>query len=440
MAGPTNVAVVSTGAPARIGIAVGAWLGAITAAHLVLADEPLGSAPDMLLLAPPLHGRFDVRLGLEAVPAIAVGTLLVLLGGRAAQRLPWGGLLVGATAATIAWAVALAMVDGSDGLLRGVLGRTEYLADVARVHDIGALLRDYPDLVRARGLSAHSSGHPPGPLLVLVGLDRVGLGGPEPAAVFFVAGGAAAVPAVLVAAREVTDEAFARRAAPYLVLAPLALWIATSADALFAGVTAWAATAVVLATGRAGHRSDALAIAGGLAFGAALFLSYGLSLLAMVPLVVAIARRRWRPIAVATAATLPVALGFLLAGFSWIEGLFATRERYLGGIADHRPHLLFVVVNLIVLALVLGPIGTYACSQVRERGAGLLVGGAAIAVVLADLSGMSKAEVERIWLPFAVWLLAACGTLRVSARQDRALLGIQAAACVVLAVTVRTAW
>ena len=27
-------------------------------------------------------------------------------------------------------------------------------------------------------------------------------------------------------------------------------------------------------------------------------------------------------------------------------------------------------------------------------------------VVLADLSGMSKAEVERIWLPFVPWLTA----------------------------------
>jgi hypothetical protein len=28
-------------------------------------------------------------------------------------------------------------------------------------------------------------------------------------------------------------------------------------------------------------------------------------------------------------------------------------------------------------------------------------------VVVADVSGLSKAETERIWLPFAVWLVAA---------------------------------
>ena len=34
-----------------------------------------------------------------------------------------------------------------------------------------------------------------------------------------------------------------------------------------------------------------------------------------------------------------------------------------------------------------------------------------LALLVADLSGMSKAETERIWLPFAVWLLPACAFL-----------------------------
>jgi hypothetical protein len=37
----------------------------------------------------------------------------------------------------------------------------------------------------------------------------------------------------------------------------------------------------------------------------------------------------------------------------------------------------------------------------------VLVVAALLAVVIADLSALSKAETERIWLPFAVWLLAA---------------------------------
>ena len=333
-----------------------------------------------------------------------------------------------------------ALVDGSDGLLRGVLGPTEYLADVGHVSDVGDLLRQYPDLVRTRGLAAHSSGHPPGLLLALVELDRIGLGGAEPAAVVFVAGGAAVVPAVLLAARDVAGEAYARRAAPYVVLAPAALWVATSADTLYAGVSAWAATAVVLATARTGRRSDVLAVAGGVGFGLALFLSYGLGLVAVIPLVVAIARRRLRPIVVAAAAAFVVGFGFLAAGFSWFEGFSATRERYFAGIASQRPYLTFLVVNLVVLALVLGPTGCYAIASLRNRSAWLLVGGAAGAVALADLSGMSKGEVERIWLPFALWLLLACGTIETSAAATRGLLGLQAATCIVISTTVVTAW
>jgi hypothetical protein len=33
------------------------------------------------------------------------------------------------------------------------------------------------------------------------------------------------------------------------------------------------------------------------------------------------------------------------------------------------------------------------------------------AVVVADLTGLSKAEVERLWLPFAVWLVVPCALL-----------------------------
>jgi hypothetical protein len=41
----------------------------------------------------------------------------------------------------------------------------------------------------------------------------------------------------------------------------------------------------------------------------------------------------------------------------------------------------------------------------------LLVSAAAFAVVVADVSRMSKAEVERIWLPFVPWLLLSVALL-----------------------------
>jgi hypothetical protein len=41
----------------------------------------------------------------------------------------------------------------------------------------------------------------------------------------------------------------------------------------------------------------------------------------------------------------------------------------------------------------------------------LLALAAVLGVLAADISGMSKAEVERIWLPFAVWMMIPCALI-----------------------------
>jgi hypothetical protein len=61
---------------------------------------------------------------------------------------------------------------------------------------------------------------------------------------------------------------------------------------------------------------------------------------------------------------------------------------------------------------------------------------AGAAILLADLSGLSKAETERIWLPFAVWLLAGAGLLPSGWRW----LILQAATALLVDHLVRTAW
>jgi hypothetical protein len=42
---------------------------------------------------------------------------------------------------------------------------------------------------------------------------------------------------------------------------------------------------------------------------------------------------------------------------------------------------------------------------------------ATIGIVAADLSGLSKAEVERIWLPYTIWLMPAVALLPVAHRR-----------------------
>jgi methylthioxylose transferase len=59
-------------------------------------------------------------------------------------------------------------------------------------------------------------------------------------------------------------------------------------------------------------------------------------------------------------------------------------------------------------------------------------------VLLADLSRMSKGEVERIWLPFVPWLLLS--TALLPERWRRAGLALQLATAVLLEVLLFTSW
>ncbi|GIM89755.1 hypothetical protein [Paractinoplanes toevensis] len=79
-----------------------------------------------------------------------------------------------------------------------------------------------------------------------------------------------------------------------------------------------------------------------------------------------------------------------------------------------------------------------AALAVPGRGFLLLPLAAVGAILLADLSGYSKAEVERIWLPFAVWLMA--GAALLPARTRRHWLIAQAVVALVVNHIVLTVW
>jgi hypothetical protein len=222
---------------------------------------------------------------------------------------------------------------------------------------------------------------------------------------------------------------------------PAVIWWQT-ADALFAGVSAWAITLIVLASGRADARADLYALAGGLLFCITAFLSYGLVVLALIPAVVCIARRRARPLFLAALGAVPVFAIFAAMGFSWFAGFVATRHQYWTGVAIHRPYSYFLLADIALLAIAVGPAVAVALPRVRDRKTWLLVGSILGVVALADLSGMSKAEVERIWLPFVPWLVLATGAFATHcrARLVRRLLALQAACTLIVAVTVWSQW
>ncbi len=361
--------------------------------------------------AAPFVGAWLPAWGWRVLPAAVAAAAAVAWGPELAARLSWRRLLTVAMLAAAAWAVALALVDGPGALTAPLTTRYEYLHDVPRVASAGPrrFLETFVEQVPT--FATHVKSHPPGMVLALWGLDRVGVGGPRWAAVLVLAGGAAGVVGALTAAKEMVGEAMARRAAPFVALAPAAVFVATSPDAVFAGVAAWGVALLVLATGREGRRSDALALGGGALLSAALFLSYGAVLLLAVPAAVALARRRRRPLAIAGLTVAAIALVFAVAGFWWLDGLSAARAAYHRGLASRRPYGYFLVANLAVFAVLLSPATAAALTRLRHRRLWLLVGAALASVALADLSGLSKGEVERIWLLFVPWVVLACASL-----------------------------
>ncbi|GAA4018050.1 hypothetical protein [Streptomyces plumbiresistens] len=403
---------------------------ALAAALLVAAAVLVGTAVQerdgtLRVGWPPLLATWDPHVGPGTPAALAVGIAVVVYGPSLAGRLPWRALLLAVWGAGLAWTWSLALVDGwHRGVAEQLTTRNEYLRVIDRFHDIPAALADFNHhiLIDAPdNWPAHVAGHPPGATLTFVLLDRVGLGGGGWAGAWCITVGTTAAVAVLVAVRTLADESLARRAAPFLVLAPAAVWVGTSADGYFAAVAAWAVAFLALAV--TGHRPGWTGPASGLLFGLTLYLSYGLTLFAVIAgAVLLLGRHRVRPLLFALAGLLVVPAAFTLAGFDWWEAYRLLVRRYYQGSGGVRPYGYWVWANLACTVLIVGPATVAGLRRTgvtlarRPRTSpdvrlGVLVLAALLALLVADLSGMSKAETERIWLPFAMWLLPACAWL-----------------------------
>ena len=126
-------------------------------------------------------------------------------------------------------------------------------------------------------------------------------------------------------------------------------------------------------------------------------------------------------------------------------GLPGVSERYWDGIAADRPTAYWRWGDLAALLVSAGPVLGRGAGRarrcLRDGRTGrslLLVAAAAAAVLVADLSRMSKAEVERIWLPFVPWLLLATAVLPESWR--RWALALQVATALLVEVLLYTTW
>ena len=123
-----------------------------------------------------------------------------------------------------------------------------------------------------------------------------------------------------------------------------------------------------------------------------------------------------------------LALAFTTSGFAWPTGYHLVIERYGQGVAAYRPYAYWDWADVAIMAVSAGPFAAVVlrraallawqsgCHRAARpptpapsaapRAHWLLPLAAAVAIAGADLSGYSKAEVERIWLPFGVWLMA----------------------------------
>ncbi|AJT63626.3 hypothetical protein T261_1941 [Streptomyces lydicus] len=409
---------------------------------------------------PPLYASWSPHLGPGTPAALAVAVLVIAYGPPLAARLPWRVLVLAGWLGSMAWTWSLALIDGwGTGVARRLTTEYEYLTVIRRFDHLGPALRDFTHhLLLHHGPDswpAHVAGHPPAAVLTFVGLDRIGLGGGAWAGIWCITLGASATAAVLVALRALADETAARRAAPFLVLAPAAVWVGTSADGYFAAVAAWALALLTLAATRSVRAPSAAALAAGLLFGLTCYLSYGLTLMAPLAAAVLLVSRAARPLPLALAGAAAVALVFTLAGFDWWEGYRLLVERYYQGAAAVRPYAYWIWGNLACTVLITGLASVAGLRRVLaaappalrrlrhgqaaadDRLAAVVL--AALAALLAaDLSGMSKAETERIWLPFAVWLLPAAALL--PAARHRHWLAAQAVLALLVNHLLYTGW
>ena len=100
--------------------------------------------------------------------------------------------------------------------------------------------------------------------------------------------------------------------------------------------------------------------------------------------------------------------------------------------------------NLGALLISAGPLVGAGVGHARgrlrrvPRAPAALVGAAVATVLIADLSGMSKSEVERIWLPFVPWLTVSLALLPAGWRRWG--LGLQLAAALVVQHLLYTSW
>ena len=410
------------------------------------------TSPEIFLGAAPLVGRnfrdgWDWRFGWGLVGAGGLGALTVVAVIRGwFQRARLRVVVVVSSLGAGLFGLLLALTDGTDGVLFGAADDTEYLANLAAAPPAAEFVRTFVDNID--DYTVHVRGHPPGFVLILKFFDSIGLDGAWPVAMISVLSGVALPAGVLVAVWAVAGPHWVRRAAPFLIVAPYAIWMVTSADAFYAALAAWGVALVALGRRAQGTAALGLGLGGGVVLTTLLFMTYGGALFLLLPLAIAVTGWTGRhpgttPMVFgAVTAALVVTALWDWAGFWWFDGAEAVREEYWQGTAQFRIWNYFIFANLAAALFAIGPASFVGLTQLKDRRLWILVGGGLAALLVADLSQLSKAEVERIWLLFYPWIVLAGATCALSRRRAvwPLAVGVQVVAAVLLQAALVTKW
>ena len=343
--------------------------------------------------APFFLARLHQPLLGSVTAAIAVPLLTGVLAFAVLPRLP--GL-------TVAPALFVLTLVARLGLNQALHGRLELAWPLYRDHGVreypgafhlvrGHVLRfidHFAELVPTERMPVHPAGHPVGATLLAYWLRTLTDSRHAFAFLLVVLGCASAWPVLALARTLLENEIDARRAALLWGFAPATLiYGATSLDALFVGVAAIATLAVVK------RNTVAIAVTSAGAF----LLSYALALGPFLGALVLGRKRFARTALIAGGATL-LLLGMmsLVFGYDPIGALRGTAKAYERGIGGKRPFAYWVFGGPAAFLLSLGPLFAFATLRGVDR-ATVAARPLAACVVLAALSGVMEAEVERIW-------------------------------------------
>jgi hypothetical protein len=301
---------------------------------------------------------------------------------------------------------------------------------------VGYYLRHFAALLPLT--TTHVKGNPPGPLIAL---HLLGISSAAGLAWLCILVGSLCAPLAYDLGRVLADERRGRIAGILTAFSPCTLLLGvTSVDYVFATIGVAVACLLV----RPGSR---WLIAGSIAAALASFFSW--LLLAIPAWAAAVAARRmgWRRAAlICLACFVAVAVwnGILWLGYGYdpFSAFAATHRFYVHGIATERPYAFWLFGSPAAWAVMLGlPVLWLSLRALAVRDAAALATWAL--VLVAAVLGFTRAETERIWLPFvplACVAAAAAPPARFPRLRLRVLLGALVAQSLLIEILFFTTW